>query len=264
MKNKHYKTNYAPDKYIEIVQDDCIRFLRKLPDQSIDLIVTDPAYSGMNGHLKLGSGRIVGKYSDKGKKNGKWFTEFQDTEDNYKEFLTECKRVLKKDTGHLYIMFDSFSLLSLAPLVRKYFDVKNVIVWDKVNVGMGHYFRRQHEFIVFSTNKNKRKLRNQSFPDVWKVKRLHNAKYPTQKPVEIFDIMISASGKENYTVCDPFLGSGSAGIAAIKAGCNFIGCDISDKAFKDASERVKKFISTGDDIFQKNGSLVNNYANFKK
>jgi len=257
-KEKRYKTKYASNRTVEVVQDDCIRFLKQLPDESVDLIITDPAYSGMNGHLKLGSGRIVGKYADKGQQNGKWFTEFQDTEENYKEFLAECKRVLKKSTGHLYIMFDSFSLLSLAPLVRQYFDVKNVLVWDKVNVGMGHYYRRQHEFIIFGTNGNKRKLKNQTFPDVWKVKRIHNAKYPTQKPVEVFDIMISASGGDNYTICDPFLGSGSAAIAAIKAKCNFIGCDVSDKAFETSSSRIKAFISTGEDILQNKSSAGNN------
>lgn len=247
---KSYRTNYASNRTIEVVQDDCIHFLKNLPDESVDLIVTDPAYSGMNGHLKLGNGRIVGKYADKGLQSGKWFSEFQDTEENYSKFLAECKRVLRKSTGHLYIMFDSFSLLSLAPLVRQYFDVKNIIVWDKVNVGMGHYYRRQHEFIIFGTNGNKRKLKNQTFPDVWRVKRIHNAKYPTQKPVEVFDTMISASGGENYTVCDPFLGSGSAAIAAIKARCNFIGCDISEKAFDTSSRRIAIFLSSGDDVLE--------------
>lgn len=256
MKIKQYKSNYAPDKYVEVVQDDCIKFLKKLGDHSVDMIVTDPAYSGMNNHLMLHKGRIVGKYADKGKENGRWFAEFQDTEENYKEFLAQCKRVLRKDTGHLYVMFDSFSLLSLASLVRKYFDVKNVIVWDKINVGMGHYFRRQHEFIVFATNGNKRKLRSRSLPDVWKIKRIHNAKYPTQKPVEVFDMMLAASGSDNFVVCDPFLGSGSSAIAAIKAGCNFIGCDISNKAFDTSEKRIKTFLLTGKDILQTNGQSV--------
>lgn len=260
MKNKSYKIEFAPKKYAEVAQDDCIRFLKKLPDESVDLIITDPAYSGMNGHLKLGKGRIIGKYADRGQENGKWFAEFQDTEENYMKFLAECKRVLKKSTGHLYVMFDSFSLLSLAPLVRKYFDVKNVIVWDKINVGMGHYFRRQHEFIIFATNGNRRKLRSQTFPDVWKVKRIHNAKYPTQKPVEVFNIMINASGADNYTICDPFLGSGSAAIAAIKAGYNFIGCDISDKAFNTSLKRIQDFVSTGEDILEKNKSAIRHKA----
>ena len=72
-KEKRYKTKYASNRTVEVVQDDCIRFLKQLPDESVDLIITDPAYSGMNGHLKLGSGRIVGKYADKGQQNGKWF-----------------------------------------------------------------------------------------------------------------------------------------------------------------------------------------------
>lgn len=260
MEIKSYRSNYAPDKYVEIVQDDCIRFLKNLDDHSIDMIITDPAYSGMNNHLMLHKGRIVGKYADKGKENGRWFTEFQDTDENYQEFLAQCKRVLRGDTGHLYVMFDSYSLLSLAPLVRRYFDVKNVIVWDKINMGMGHYFRRQHEFIVFATNGNKRKLLSKSFPDIWKIKRIHNAKYPTQKPVEVFDMMIAASGEEDFVICDPFLGSGSSAIAAIKAGCSYIGCDISDKAFEVSENRIKTFISTGKDMLQTNSQLVGKNA----
>jgi len=59
------------DNKVKIIQDDVISFLRNIPAQSIDLIVTDPAYSGMNNKLNLGKGRIVGKYSEKGTTNGK-------------------------------------------------------------------------------------------------------------------------------------------------------------------------------------------------
>ena len=122
---------------------------------------------------------------------------------------------------------------------------------------MGHYFRRQHEFIMFATNSNKRKLSSKSIPDVWKIKRIHNAQYPTQKPVEVFDMMIKASAGDNYTICDPFLGSGSSAIAAIKAKCNFIGCDISNKAFDVSENRIKTFLSIGNDPLQANGKSVN-------
>lgn len=222
-------------------QQDCIEFLRSLDTGSVDVILTDPAYSGMNNKLKLGRGRIVGSYAQKGQEDGKWFSEFQDTEENYKTFLSECKRVLNKKIGHLYIMFDSFSLLSLAPLVREYFSVKNLLVWDKVNMGMGHYFRRRHEFILFATNGNNRKINSKSIPDILQVKRIHNAEYPTQKPVEVFDIMLKASGKQGYTVCDPFLGSGSSAIAAIQNKCNFLGCDVSSKAFEISKKRIEEF-----------------------
>lgn len=240
------------DRQIILEQEDSIKFLKKLDDGSVDIIVTDPAYSGMNNKLKLGRGRIVGKYSDKGELNGKWFNEFQDNEDNYAHFLSECKRVLKKDTGHIYIMFDSFSLLTLAPIVRKYFDVKNIITWDKVNVGMGHYFRRRHEFILFATSGNNRKIKNRSFPDVWRFKRIHNAAYPTQKPVEVFQSMIFASAEDGFTVCDPFVGSGSSIIAAIKNSCNFIGCDISEKAIDICTKRINTYLESNIDYLQPN------------
>jgi len=240
----------SSDMRVKVFKDDALSFLAKLPNNSIDVIATDPAYSGMNNKLMLGKGRIVGSYASRGNADSKWFTEFVDSEENYKQFLTECVRVLKKDTGHIYIMFDSYSLLSLGPLLREYLAVKNIITWDKVDLGMGHYFRRRHEYIVFSTSGNNRKLNSQKFPDVWRIKRIHNAKYPTQKPTEIFQTMLDASAKPNMVVCDPFLGSGSCAIAAIRSGCMFVGTDISQKAFDLSKLRIQKFIESGIDNLQ--------------
>ena len=233
-----------------ILRQDVIQFLAALPDESIDLIVTDPAYSGMNQHLMLGKGRIVGKYDEKGE-NGKWFSEFHDTEENYKQFLAHCKRVMRPNS-HLFIMFDSFSMLSLGPLVRNFFNVKNIVVWDKMNIGMGHYFRRQTELILFAS-KGKRPLSRRDIPDVWRIKRLHRAPYPTQKPVELFEMMIAASKppqNSEFMVCDPFVGSGSAAIAALRQGASFIGCDISSKALNLCHERLHAYVQRGIDIHQ--------------
>lgn len=247
---------FSPDNRIKIYKDDAISFLKKLPSNSVDIIVTDPAYSGMNNKLKLGKGRIVGQYSEKGTENGKWFGEFEDTEENYTKFLTQCQRVLKKSTGHIYIMFDSYSLLTLGNIVRNHFEVKNLITWDKVNIGMGHYFRRRHEYIIFATNGNTRKIKNRKFPDVWRFKRIHNSKYPTQKPVEVFQAMIHASAEKDFVVCDPFTGSASSAIAAIKNNCKFIGCDISEKSIEVSQERITAFLSKGKDILQPNSTSV--------
>lgn len=247
---------FSPDNRIKIYKDDAISFLEKLPSNSVDIIVTDPAYSGMNNKLKLGKGRIVGKYSEKGTENGKWFGEFEDSEENYTKFLTQCQRVLKKSTGHIYIMFDSYSLLTLGNIVRNHFEVKNLITWDKVNIGMGHYFRRRHEYIIFATNGNTRKIKNRKFPDVWRFKRIHNSKYPTQKPVEVFQAMIHASAETDFIVCDPFTGSASSAIAAIKNNCKFIGCDVSEKSIEISQERITTFLKNGKDILQPNSASV--------
>lgn len=241
------------DSKIAIFQNDAITFLKNIPNDSVDVIITDPAYSGMNQKLKLGRGKIIGEYSKAGENGAKWFEEFHDTEENYKAFLRECYRVLKNDR-HIYIMFDSYSLLSLAPVVRDVFEVKNVICWDKVNIGLGHYFRRRHEFILFAS-KGKRSLNSKSIPDVWKVKRVTNMKYPTQKPTEVFDLMLRGSAEKDFVVCDPFLGSGSSAIASIKAGCVFWGCDTSDKAISVSEERIRHFLKTNEDPYQKKSLL---------
>jgi site-specific DNA-methyltransferase (adenine-specific) len=238
-----------PGVSFRIEQADCLGFLRSLPDASVDIIVTDPAYSGMNQHMKFGHGRIVGRYGDAGTSDGKWFAEFQDDPDTYRLFLAECHRVLR-DNRHIYIMFDSFSLLSLGHVVREVFDVKNLIVWDKVNLGMGHYFRRRHETVVFAT-KGHRKLSRRDLPDVWAIKRIHRAPYPTQKPVALFDAMLAGSIEPGFVVCDPFVGSGSAAIAALRRGCSFVGADIAPNAVQVARKRCTQYRATGADPLER-------------
>jgi site-specific DNA-methyltransferase (adenine-specific) len=212
----------------------------------VDVIVTDPAYSGMNRHMMFGNGRIVGSYQDP--ENKRWFAELPDDPATYQTFLAECSRVLRPNR-HIYIMFDSYSLLTLGALVREFFEVKNVIVWDKVKLGMGHYFRRRHELIVFAA-KGRRKLARRDVPDVWRFPRIHPARYPTQKPVELFEAMLAGSAVPGDVVCDPFVGSGSSAIAALRRGCRFLGCDVAPEAVAFSRDRIATYQATGNDPAQ--------------
>ena len=230
-----------------VEQADCLNLLGGLGDASVDCIVTDPAYSGMNQHMQFGHGRIVGHYGDP--ENSRWFREFQDDPANFARLLDECHRVLRPDR-HIYVMFDSFSLLSLGALMRERFHVKGVIVWDKVNIGMGHYFRRRHELIVFAC-KGHRRLSRRDLSDVWRIKRIHRGVYPTQKPVELFSRMLLGSVEPGMVVCDPFCGSGSTAVAALSAGCGFLGADISAAAVSVARGRCAALVATGLDPFEK-------------
>ncbi len=236
---KKYKKNN-----VILYNADALKFLSTLEDNSVDLIITDPAYSGMNDHLKLGKGRIVGDY--KNSKNEKWFTEFTDSIENYTIFLESCKRVLKNDS-HIFVMFDSYSLVSLAGVFREIFNLKNIITWDKVNIGMGHYFRRRSEFILFGS-KGKKQVSSRRIPDIWEIPRIHKSQYPTEKPVKLFEAMIKSSrlsDEEDFLICDPFFGSGSSALASLRNGCSFIGCDISEKAFKISKSRINQFYKDG-------------------
>lgn len=226
-----------------IEQADCLEFLDSLPAGSVDCLVTDPAYSGMNQHMKFGRGRIVGAYCDEG--NSRWFTEFHDDSETFSRFLQACHRAMAEG-GHLYVMFDSFSLLSLGHLVRDVFSVKNLLVWDKVNLGMGHYWRRRHETIVFATKGHRRLLRR-DLPDVITAKRVHQAAYPTQKPVALFSTLLSGSAEPGMTVCDPFSGSGSVAVAALRAQCDVVAADVSAEAVALTLRRCAEVSATGRD-----------------
>jgi site-specific DNA-methyltransferase (adenine-specific) len=237
-----------------VVRSDCLDLLRGLPDESVDLIITDPAYSGMNQHLQLGRGRIVGAYGRAGREDGRWFVEFHDDPDTFREFLHQCRRVLRQDR-HIYIMFDSFSMLSLGPIVRDAFSVKNVLVWDKVNIGMGHYFRRRHEMIVFAI-KGRRPIRGRGHPDIITARRIVRPAYPTQKPVAVFDAMVEPSTEPGFVVCDPFVGSGASAIAALKAGCRFVGGDVSQEAVDLTTQRCISFLADGRDPLETDGKAI--------
>ena len=220
-----------------VEQTDCVALLQSLPTGSVDCLVTDPAYSGMNQHLQLGRGRIVGTYAS-GERD-RWFTEFEDDESRFRSFLDACHHALAEG-GHLYVMFDSFSLLSLGHLVRERFAVKNLLVWDKVRLGMGHNWRRRHETIVFATKGRGRPITRRDLPDVIAVPRLTRATYPTQKPVALFSTLMDASVEPGMHVCDPFMGTASTGIAALAAQCTYTGGDTNPAALAIAADRLAR------------------------
>ncbi|MNT97109.1 Modification methylase DpnIIB [compost metagenome] len=68
--------------------------------------------------------------------------------------------------------------------------------------------------------------------------------------MELFEAMLAGSAEPGFVVCDPFVGSGSAAIAALRRGCRFIGSDISERAVAFATERVATFLATGGDPAQ--------------
>ncbi len=248
---REHVTTFDAGRSARLVRADAIALLQSLPDASVDLLVTDPAYNGMNQHLKLGKGRIVGKYQGRGD-GQRWFDEFDDSPGNYALFCSEVARVLGPDRA-AFLMFDAYSMLTLGSVVREHFHVKNVITWDKVALGMGHHFRRQSEFVLYVTT-GKAKLARRDVSDVWRIRRVHRGAYPTQKPIEVFEAMIAASIGEraasDIVVCDPFLGSGSAAVAALRQGCSFVGGDVAEASIATASDRIDALAAGDDDPLQ--------------
>ena len=210
---------------------DTFEWLKSLPDASVDLVVTDPAYISLEKHRAKGTTTRL-KVS-KGSSN-EWFETIGN--DRLPELLHELYRVLRPDR-HCYIFTDPETLFHLKPAANAAgFEFRRLIVWDKVLIGMGYGYRRRTEFVLFLL-KGKRQVADRGISDLLPCKRVSNG-YPTEKPVELLEIFIKQSAKPGELVIDPFLGSGSTGVAALRNGCRFAGCDISPKSIATAMPRL--------------------------
>jgi site-specific DNA-methyltransferase (adenine-specific) len=113
------------------------------------------------------------------------------------------------------------------------------LVWDKRTIGMGYHYRARYEFILFF-EKGKRRLADLGIPDVISVPRIHRG-YPAEKPAAVSEILISQSSQPGNVVADPFMGSGSVGVAAARLGRRFIGTDLNPDAVRLSGQRLREF-----------------------
>ena len=214
-----------------LTQDDAILFLMTLEPERADLIITDPAYSSLEKHRAKGTTTRL-KVSD-GSSN-EWFPVVPN--EYFVGFFEQCYRVLKKNS-HMYILCDVETMLAIKPMGEAVgFSWWSPIVWDKMKIGMGYHYRSQYELILFF-EKGKRKLNNLGIPNVLRVPRVHGG-FPTEKPVELLETLVTQSSQPGELCVDPFMGSGSTGMAALKHGRRFLGCDITVKAFEEAARRL--------------------------
>ncbi len=212
--------------------------LRSLPDESVDLIITDPPYESLEKHRAKGTTTRL-KMSDAS--NNPWFPVMKN--EAFPRLMIELYRVLKPNS-HCYVFCDGETSDVLRDVIRlqnqqsprNSFTWWKRIVWDKMKIGMGYHYRGRHEFIVF-LEKGKRKLNHLGVPDVLQCERVRNG-YPTEKPVPLLRTLIMQSSKEGDTILDPFMGSGSTGVAAHNELRSFIGFDINPKAYELANVRV--------------------------
>ena len=217
----------------KLICGDCLIELEKLEDCSIDLVITDPPY-GID-------------YSSNRSKDNNHITKnkiMNDKEEAF-ELLDKACEILKRKTkpdSHFYF-FTSWKVYSkFEEIISRYFDIRNMIVWDKGNHGSGdleNTWGNKHELIIFATKGN-RKL-NKRKSDVISVNKIssNNLIHPTQKPVKLITELLEVSSQKADTVCDPFMGSGSI-IKAIKdfGDLNYVGIELDNNYF----EKAKIFI----------------------
>jgi site-specific DNA-methyltransferase (adenine-specific) len=209
---------------------DGVEMLRALGPASVDAIVTDPPYcSGSVSEASRSAAKGQGLRSETLQKLG-WFVG-----DNMgtaglvfllRAMAWEAQRVLKP-SGSLLVFCDWRMLPNLAPAIESTgLRYQNLIVWDKGAMGLGTGFRAQHELVLHFTA-GAPEYHDKGTANVLGSKRVgrHERQHQTQKPVELLQALIEVVCPPGGLVVDPFAGSGSTGVAALRCGRSFIGAE---------------------------------------
>lgn len=217
----------------KIIEGDCLEVMKTLDSGSIDAIITDPPYN------------LDYKGRGKNLKHEKFANDSSD-ESEYEEFVgrvtLEMGRVAK-ETACMYLFIDWRNYPLWARYIAKDFaPVKNCIVWVKQGIGLGQFYRFQHEFCIFSVRGGYH-LNRHDVSDVWNESRESTSHYlhPTQKPTNLLMKAINhLPDNENIKILDPFMGSGSTILAAKMLKRNAIGIELDPKYCQIARNRLSQ------------------------
>jgi site-specific DNA-methyltransferase (adenine-specific) len=216
----------------KLICGDCLIELNKIPDKTIDVVLTDPPY-GID--YKSNFSKFNNHITKEGLLN--------DNDDAVELFDKTCEILNKKckDDAHLYFFIDTKNYPTFRKIAEKYFDVKTPLIWYKSDAGIGdlqYDWINGTEMIIYCM-KGYRKL-NRRRVNVLQYPRLHSSDmiHPTQKPIELLKEILSVSANKYDIICDPFMGSGSAIKVAKEYGCNYIGIELDRDMFNKAKNNI--------------------------
>lgn len=221
---------------VKLYNGDCLELLKDIPDNSVDLVVTDPPYEIET------SGAGIYKQEDK-----QYVKELVSMKDGFsEEILDELCRVMKKINIYLFC-----SQKQIIPLLDYFVKKKgcnwNLLSWHKSNPvpACGNKYLTDTEFILFFRAKGVKIYGSFDTKKTYYVTPLNQKdkkKYghPTCKPEEIVKNLIVNSSNEGDIVLDPFMGSGTTGAVSVGINRKFIGVEIDDGYFKIAQDRIHK------------------------
>lgn len=225
---------------------DCLEFMKELPAESVDLIVTSPPYNLKNSTGNgLKASTKTGKWSSAAIKNG--YANYDDCmpHDLYAQWqracLQEMFRLIKEDGAIFYnhkwrvqngLMQDRQDIVAGFP-------IRQIIIWRRkggINFNPG-YFLPTYE-VIYMIAKPKFKLvpKANAYGDVWEFQQEMNNSHPAPFPVALIDRIISSTHAQ--IVLDPFMGSGTTAVAAMELGRDFIGIEISPEYCELANKRI--------------------------
>ena len=221
---------------IDLRNGDCLEIMKQIPDGSVDLVVTDPPY------LIETTGAGIYKQADK-----QYVKELGEMKDGFSEqVLDQLCRVMRKINIYIFC-----SQKQIIPLLDYFVGKKkcnwNLLTWHKTNPvpACGNKYLTDTEYILFFREKGvkiggeyKTKFTYYVTPLNTADKKLYG--HPTIKPVDILQNLILNSSNQGDVILDPFMGSGSTGIACNITGRNFIGIELDKGYFETAKARIEE------------------------
>lgn len=209
----------APNR---IICADAIEYIKRIPDNSVPLILTDIPYDVVN---RESSGI---RNFDKGDADQLNF--------DLNDLVVELERI---SSGSIYI----FCSTEQVSFLRGYFDQRmttRLCIWEKTNpspVNCQHFWLNGIETCIFARKKGA--TFNEHYKNcVWKFPSGRRTFHPTQKPVKLFEYLIETSSKEGDLVLDPFSGSGTTALAASKLNRNYLCIDQNEKYVELSKQRL--------------------------
>ena len=238
-----------------ILRADSRDIIKRIPDNSVDFILTDPPYN--LGQHSTGNIPLPGRTAMNND-----VAEWDMIDFNPEEWADEFIRILKP-TGNLFIFTSYNQLGRWYNCLDHKFDTSNFMIWHKTNPAPKVFkagFLNSCEMIFTCWNKkhtwnfiSQAEMHNFIESSIcMKPERLSNPKHPAQKPVSILRKMIEIASNENDIVFDPFMGVGSTGVAALDLNRRFIGVELDETYFEAAQKRIETALLQGNLFSQPN------------
>lgn len=226
-----------------VLLGDCFDSLKIIPNNSVDLIITDPPYN-ISRESNFTNGSTNKKYNSISLDFGDW----DQSEVNLESLFYEFKRVLKNG-GTLIIFYDIWKANKLKSLAEK-FKLKQprVCQWVKTNPvpvnSKINYLSNAVEFFFLFTKGKKNTFNSKYDKGIYQYPICHGLErtiHPTQKPIKLFEDLIKKHSNEDDLILDPFGGSGTTAEACIKLSRKYILIENDSTYYNLILDRINKY-----------------------
>lgn len=235
---------------VRLYNQDCIFAMQQIEGESVELIVTDPPYN--LGNFMINRDTNLKKMRDNFFATAGWDNmEFDDWSQSMSDFFESAARVIKKG-GSMIVFMAIIKVETIIRLAEQHgFYYKTTGIWHKTNPmprNMNLHFVNSTEAWIYFTYKTRTGTFNNEgsmLHDFIETSVTPNGerkygKHPTQKPESLMKHFIDVLSNEDDWVLDPFMGSGTTGVAAKRSNRNFIGVELDEEYYNIANQRIQE------------------------